>query len=225
MTAENASKHYDATYFEWQRKIGEFGGAANAFKFRRSVKPSDKVIDFGCGGGFLLANLDCAEKVGLEVNQNAHEQIAENGARAFMTPADGLAELGDGWADVIISNHALEHTLHPLMELQALMPLLKPGGRIHFVVPSETIAFRWKPNDANFHLYTWSPMNLGNLFVQAGYEVEEAKPYIHKWPKRHRQIQRIFGWKIFNMLCRLNGQIRRSWFQVEIVARKPLQSV
>jgi hypothetical protein len=32
MPTPNASKHYDSNYFEWQRKIGGFGGKANALK-------------------------------------------------------------------------------------------------------------------------------------------------------------------------------------------------
>jgi len=50
-------------------------------------------------------------------------------------------------ADVIISNHALEHTLHPLQELEALLPKLKPGGKVVFVVPCESIARKHKPDD------------------------------------------------------------------------------
>ena len=51
---KNHSDHYDANYLDWQKSIGEFGGKANAFKFKKSIKESSTVIDFGCSGGFLL---------------------------------------------------------------------------------------------------------------------------------------------------------------------------
>ena len=218
MSEKNTSVHYNSDYFEWQRKIGMFGGKANSFKFSRSVKPNTTVIDFGCGGGFLLKNLNCYERLGVEVNQAAHSQIIENGVSPFVSPQALLDERGSECADVIISNNALEHTLNPLLELRSLLPLLKRGGRIHFVVPCESISYQWKAKDINFHLYSWSPMNLGNIFVEAGFEVIEVKPYIHKWPPFYLQLQKMFGWTIFNWLCRIWGRIERSWYQVEIVA-------
>ena len=218
MSEKNASDHYNSDYFEWQRKIGMFGGKANSFKFERSIKPNDTVIDFGCGGGFLLQNLNCSERLGVEVNESAHQQIIENGVRPFISPKALLDDRGAECADVIVSNNALEHTLNPLLELKSLLPLLKSGGKIHFVVPCDNISYRWTPNDINFHLYSWSPMNLGNLFVEAGFEVIEVKPYIRKWPPFYQKIQKVFGWSVFNLLCRIWGRIERSWYQVEIVA-------
>ena len=195
-----------------------FGGRANSFKFNRSIKPNDTVIDFGCGGGFLLKNLNCSERLGIEVNASAHQQIIENGVRPFLSPKALLDERGAECADVIVSNHALEHTLNPLLELKSLLPLLKKGGKVHFVVPCDNISYSWKDNDINFHLYSWSPMNLGNLFVEAGFEVIEVNPYIHKWPTLYQKIQKVFGWSVFNLLCRVWGRVKRNWYQVEIVA-------
>ncbi|MFA8441939.1 class I SAM-dependent methyltransferase [Yoonia sp.] len=220
MSLSNTNQHYDSDYFEWQKNIGIFGGKANSFKFKRSISSEDAVIDFGCGGGFLLANLDCANRMGIEVNDYAHQQITDNGVSAYNSPQAVSDIQGEECADVIISNHALEHTLNPLLELKSLYPLLKKGGKIHFVVPCDSISYSWKPKDINFHLYSWSPMNLGNLFTEAGFQVVEVKPYIHKWPPFYRKIQKIFGWTIFNVLCRFWGRIERSWYQVEIVAMK-----
>ena len=67
------SAYYDADYFEWQKDIGLFGGWANAHKFRASVSKEDTVVDFGCGGGFLLAHLECKRRIGIEPNPIAAE--------------------------------------------------------------------------------------------------------------------------------------------------------
>jgi SAM-dependent methyltransferase len=214
-----ASSHYDVDYFNWQKSLGAFGGWANAYKFRNSIKPTDIVIDFGCGGGFLLNNLECQEKIGIEPNVSASNSIRSMNIKHFVSPIDALSGLGIGFADVIISTNVLEHTLNPLQEIKHLRRLLKTGGIIHFVVPCDSIAFKYKPGDINHHLFSWSPMNLGNLFSEAGFRVEYAKPYVHKWPPFYKQISAL-GWPIFNVACRIYGHLERSWFQVEVMAIK-----
>jgi hypothetical protein len=63
--------HYDADYFSWQKNIGTFGGWANLTKFADYIKHTDNVLEFGAGGGYLLANVVCAAKIGVEINPSA----------------------------------------------------------------------------------------------------------------------------------------------------------
>lgn len=219
--ASNAANHYNSDYFNWQKNIGAFGGWANSHKFSGSIRPSDTVIDFGCGGGFLLNNLTCKEKIGIELNPSAAESVRQLGVRHFYTATDAVQAMGEEVADVIISNHALEHTHNPLQELKNLRPLLKKGGIIHFFIPCDTAAQAYKPKDINNHLYSWSPMNFGNLFVEAGYEVDYMRPFIHKWPPHYTRFAKL-GWPIFDLCCKVYGRIERSYFQVEGRSRRPL---
>jgi len=218
---QNASGFYDADYFTWQKNIGVFGGWANAHKFANSIEKTDTVIDFGCGGGFLLKNLNCKDVIGIEPNASAQEVVKKFGIKCFSSPNDALDNLGEEIADVIISTNALEHTLNPLQELIALRRLLKSGGTIHFIVPCDSIHYQYNPKDKNYHLFSWSPQNLGNLFCEAGYQIEYSKSYIHKWPPFYQQIARL-GWPIFNLACLIYGRIERSWFQVELRAKKSM---
>ena len=65
-------EYYDNKYFDdYQKKIGEFGGKANLFKFKKFINHDSKVLDFGCGGGFLLNNINCSYKAGIEINSVA----------------------------------------------------------------------------------------------------------------------------------------------------------
>lgn len=196
--------------------LGEFAGWASITKFADYISPQDAVLDFGCGGGYLLKNLVCARKWGVEVNPAAVRVAEENGVEVFRS----AAAVPDDSVDVIISNNALEHTLQPLVELKALHGKLKRGGRIVFVVPCESIGYSYRPNDISHHLYSWSPMCIGNLFTEAGFSIVEVKPYVHKWPPRYRTVARVGGRALFELACRVYGRIERSWFQVRIIAGK-----
>jgi SAM-dependent methyltransferase len=226
ITALRTSAHYDSAYFQYQQSGGEFGGWADVIKFQKYIDLDARVLDFGCGGGFLLESLSCKERHGVEINAAAREAASKRNLKVFAS----TSEIEDGWADVIISNHALEHCLHPLLELCELRTKLAPGGRIVFVVPGESIRYTYKPNNQAMHLYTWSPMSLGNLFQQAGFEVIESRAYIHGWPPRiHRQIARLGGRRLFELTCRVYGRLT-SWGltptklnQVRIVARKAVR--
>lgn len=213
-----ASTYYDKDYFDWQKNIGAFGGWANSYKFKKTIQQSDVVIDFGCGGGFLLGNLDCKKKIGIEPNAAAAEVIKSQGIEHFGSPGDALKALGPAVADVIVSNHALEHTLNPLEELKALRLLLKKDGVIQFFVPCDSVSYLYNPKDINYHLYSWSPQNLGNLFHEAGFDVIYSRPYSHKWPPYYRYFAKL-GWPIFNVICKIYSHVERSWWQVEVKAR------
>jgi SAM-dependent methyltransferase len=213
---ELSSAHYDERYFDWQAPQGEFGGWANQSKFRDYISSDSRVLDFGCGGGFLLKNLNCSKRVGVEVNPAAVEFARKNGIEVFSRVAD----VPDEYVDVIISNSALEHTLQPLEELKSLYRKLQAGGRIVFVVPCESISYRYQPNDINHHLYSWSPMSIGNLFGEAGFSVIESRAYVHKWPPKYRLIAALGGRPLFELACRIYGRIERSWFQIRVVAEK-----
>jgi SAM-dependent methyltransferase len=214
------SEHYGTNYFDWQKTIGSFGAWVDSHKFQPLIGPDDTVIDFGCGGGFLLNALLCKKKIGIEPNSSAAPSINGFGITHFFNPNDARLALGEGFADVIISTNALEHTLNPLQELKDLRRLLKPAGIISFIVPCDSVHLAYKPDDINHHLFSWSPMNLGNIFSEAGYRIEYAKPYIHKWPRYSAQVAKL-GWPIFNLCCKVWARIDNEWTQVEIKASNP----
>jgi SAM-dependent methyltransferase len=209
------SKYYDADYFNWQKSIGEFGGWANQTKFLEYLKEDDIVLDFGCGGGFLLDGLNVKKKIGIEINPDAIKSAKSKDIEVY----NDTDKVPNNYVDKIISNNALEHTLRPLDELKSLYNKLKKGGMIVFVVPCESITYEYKPNNINHHLYSWSPMCLGNLFTEAGFELIESKSYIHKWPPDYIEIAKK-GREFFEEACREYGKVETSWFQVRAIGKK-----
>ena len=211
------TKVYSKEYFSWQSSIGEFGGWANKIKFEAYIQKNDVVLDFGCGGGFLLKELACKERWGTDINPEALITASKNGIKT----KSSLSEFSENYFDVIMSNHALEHVRNPLESLLNLFVILKKGGKIIFVIPCENSNFKYSQFDKNHHLFSWSPMSLANLFTEAGFEVLESKPYYHKWPPNYQFIAKFTGKNIFNLICKVYSRFDRKSTQVRIVAQKP----
>lgn len=171
-----ASAHYDGTrgerYFVWQDRPARAVAALEARKFSPYVGPSDTVVDFGCGGGHILASLVCGDRVGIEVNPHARAQAEALGVRTV----ESSDELPREFADVVLSNHALEHTLAPLVELRGLHRVTKRDGRLLVCVPIDDwrAQKRWGQPDPSHHLYTWTPRLLHNLLTEAGFTTVEC---------------------------------------------------
>jgi len=214
--------YYDASYFAWQCAGGEFSALLDQWKFAPYLKEEDSVLDFGCGGGFMLSALRCQSRYGIEVNPSARATAA----RLLQVYAH-LQDLPDGlFFDAIISHHALEHVGNPLDILEKLFARLKPGGKIIFVVPSEDWRRqrRYDAGDVNHHLYTWTPLSLGNLFAQAGYVVERVELLCHSWVPVSQRVYRLVSPSVRHLSCQiwafLSG-IR----QVRIVASRPKEQI
>jgi hypothetical protein len=103
------SSHYlgaeGEEYFRWQGGGGQFAARIKLHNYAHLIRPEFTVIDFGCGGGFLLNAADCSRKIGIEVNPAARRCATGFGIECHESPA----EVEDGVADLIVSDHALEH--------------------------------------------------------------------------------------------------------------------
>lgn len=188
----HAASHYHGAaasrYFEYQRSIGALGGRLNRAKFEQRIAPSDTVVDFGCGGGALLAGLNAHRKIGVEPSEPARREAARHGIACLASSAELESEV----ADVVISNHALEHTLCPLDELRHLRRALKHGGTLVLWLPiDDWRSQRSARDDPNHHLYTWTPLLLRNLLTEAGLDVRECRVINHAWPPRTKKLARL----------------------------------
>lgn len=171
-------------YYCWQREIGALGASLNLAKFAPHVSETDVLVDFGCGGGALLAALPGRLKIGVEVSKPARLDAEARGIKTVAS-AD---ELDPRSVDVVISNHALEHVLEPYVELTALRKALRPGGRLVIWLPLEDWrAERWRRRDLNHHLHAWTPRLLRNLLEEAGFVVIECRIAASAWPP-HAQV-------------------------------------
>lgn len=96
----------------------------------RTVRPGDKLLDFGTGSGILALaahHLGAASVHGCDID---HDAVVA--ARHDMPPAIGLftgtlRSVQDQWADVILANINAETVSHNASEMKRV---LKPGGRL-----------------------------------------------------------------------------------------------
>jgi SAM-dependent methyltransferase len=192
MTRIAYSGHYDGSqgedYYRWQSEIGHVGATRNRFKFEDYVSESDTVLDFGCGGGLLLAGLPVSCRLGVEVNPAARADALKNKVRVFKS----LSDVDSLSVDVVISNHALEHTLRPFDELVEISRVLKRGGRFVLWLPlNDWRTDRKIASDTNHHLYAWTTLTLRNCLAEAGFDVEECRVVTSAWLPRLAPLERL----------------------------------
>jgi SAM-dependent methyltransferase len=217
-------KHYrgelGADYFAWQGQGGRLSAEIELTKFEPWVGPGDVVVDFGCGAGHLLELLQVRRRVGIEPNRAARDAARSRGLEVVASPA----EIPDGQASVVISNHALEHALAPWHELRELHRILEPGGRLVLWLPLDDWRTQRRPReDVNHHLYGWTPLLLRNLLDEAGFEVELARVVTYAWPQLHEPLFRMLPRAAFDALARAWASVRRRR-QLMALATRPAAS-
>lgn len=219
------SSHYlgelGEQYFAYQNAHAEIGGKIEARKFNSFIRDHDSVLDFGCGAGFTLKNLSCKKRLGVEINPAARKLALENGLECYST----LAEVADASADVVISNHALEHVLYPIQALSEIRRTLKPQGVLVLVLPIDDWRThkRFDPADVDHHLYTWNPLLIGNCLVEAGFDPVsfQIRVFSHAWfPGFHLAYPRLPA-PMFDAICHVYSVLARRR-QLIAVARQPV---
>src|SRR5262245_55439321 len=74
-------------YFSWQASVPR-QGEYNLHLWQPFISAADEVLDFGCGGGFLLRQLRAARKVGVEINPHARRFGLSQGTQIVPTVND-----------------------------------------------------------------------------------------------------------------------------------------
>ncbi len=211
----NVLGYKDKEYISYRKSANSFSGAADVFKFSPYLKANFCVVQLGSGGGFLLRNIYCMEKVGIENNKFARKEASN--VRGIES-VEKIEDLPNAWADLIISDQYLSQSKSPLNDLMALRSKLKPNGTIVFVVPHQGPGESFKKQSAVQNLYTWNPMTLGNLFQQAGYEVVSVEAFQHKWPPEPEILWESLGEQGFHKACQ-EYAVKEGAYQIRIEAR------
>jgi SAM-dependent methyltransferase len=143
--------------------------------WNRLFKKPGRVLEVGCGQGFMLAVLkDLGWDVyGIERNEQA-ARVAANLADTDIF-INGFLEVPDtARYELIILFQVLEHMEDPYTLLSECEKHLAPGGKIVISVPNfaswqaEIMGERWFHLDPPRHLFHFSPATLKCLLQRAG---------------------------------------------------------
>jgi len=172
-------------YHEGKRKIPDAAyswvARVRAAKLASFVRLEDVVLEYGVGYGWNLAALPCRRRLGYDVAEAVAEQVRQHGIEFFQDEA----QLPTGAAEVLLCHHTLEHVLHPPATLEFFHQWLSPKGRLVLVVPweRERNLRRFRREEPNHHLYSWSPQSLGNLVEDCGYEVARVGTWVYGYDR------------------------------------------
>ena len=112
---------YDKEYFEYQKLIGSKNKNI-AHRFNKYINSNSVVLDFGCGGGYLLDSFNCRSKIGIDINEEALIYAKNKG----ITTYSSIEYVEDESIDVVVSNSVLGHLQKPhetLMKIKSKMKL------------------------------------------------------------------------------------------------------
>ena len=143
--------------------IESFAGTGNPLSLGE-IGPSEHVVDIGCGAGLdslIVANFvgPNGQVIGVDMTpdmlQKARKSAVEMGLN-HVEFLDGYAEclpVPDGWADVVISNGAINLSPHKPTVFQEIYRVLKPGGRLQV---GDIIVDKPVPEAAKRDIDLWS---------------------------------------------------------------------
>jgi SAM-dependent methyltransferase len=96
--------------------------------------PGGKILDLGCGLGFLLSALDERwDKYGVEVSTFAAEYAAQWGT-IFVGELQDANHPGE-FFDVVFCHHVIEHVADPVRFIGEIYRILKPSGALVLATP------------------------------------------------------------------------------------------
>ena len=142
------------------------------------IRPSDQVLDVGCGAGLLLDRL---ANIGFQKLLGADPFIAREFATRSGVPIQKrhLSELTDTF-DVIMFHHSLEHVPHPAAALRDANSRLPSGGLCLARIPtSSSVAWEiyrenWVQLDAPRHVVIPSRKGMESMAREAGFALEKT---------------------------------------------------
>ena len=136
-----------------------------------------KLLDYGCGTGAFLHQLDPNkwEKNGVEINDDARAKAGQH------AQVNKEMSLGQSY-DAITMWHVLEHIYAPVELLSTFRSAISDHGRLVVAVPNyksydaKHYKAHWAAYDVPIHVHHFSKESMDAIAAKTGWTVETTKP-------------------------------------------------
>ena len=206
--------HEDYRNRIWRLLTSEF--------FSRWVKPTDTVLDLGCGYGEFINHISAGKKYAMDLNPSTRNQVGPD--VQFLEQDCSLTwPFPDDTLDVVFTSNFFEHlpTKHVLLAtMMEAYRCLKPGGRLIALGPN----VKYLPGrywDFFDHYLPLTELAIAELMTLSGLQVEQSVarflPYTmsmgHQPPlwQVRLYLSLPFAWNLFG-------------HQFLVIGRKPVRS-
>ena len=148
----------------------------DGIKFRDG-RYSDKVLDVGCGNGFVSQLYPNFDITGIDISDGMLER---NPYKWVKAPAESIP-FPDNTFDFVVCRSLLHHLDDPKLGLREMVRVLKPGGQWSCWDPNhnivyETVRHMFQNTDRFSHLHhSFNDKELFSMVEESGLEIKEKK--------------------------------------------------
>ncbi len=184
---------------EEKYKLSQLKIVLNFLK-KTSTKKKKKILDFGCGYGWLLKNLNNTKwkKYGIEINNDARKIANKNKIECYKN----LNNLRKENFDIITLIHVIEHIKKPKNLLKKIINKIKKNGYLILETPDFDSAMARRYNNKfrllhdKTHVSLFSTQSISRLIENLGMKIIKIEyPYFEGPFFNRKNILKLFSKK------------------------------
>lgn len=105
------------------------------------IKPSDKILEVGCGAGHILEKIKAGKLYGIDISEIQIERTRKRmGIRVELKKAPGEdIPYEDKYFDKVLCSEVIEHVLDPREVLMEISRVMKDDGILSLSIPNEEV--------------------------------------------------------------------------------------
>ncbi len=105
----------------------------------KGVKNAERVLDVGCGEGFVLSRINSKLRVGVDISETAIKRVPPSDSQILVMADAEALPFSDSFFDAAVCTEVLGHCQNPKKVLIELRRAVIPEGRIVLSIPNEPL--------------------------------------------------------------------------------------